>query len=347
MRRRALLPLVVVGLLLFSGCAAAPEPKPSRTPSATASATPTPTPEPIVAPTPAFDVTCDDVAAAVEELVGPPNTDVSHALSLVSGPRWYPGPAQYMFDRAGGIACSAGDSERSWQITMVPGATSIVEGAASRDGFSGENFFCDNSYDFGSCIGDVVEGDVLLSLQIVDPALSAGATGEVETVFRTIAAKAAAKVRPVQLADSAIVGVACSRFLTEEEIRARVGDQGIRLTEKFGGWGIPAEVYFVVNGAKVCQYSSGGFGDGTTYLTITTLPGGAWAFEQIAGATAITVDGADAALSGVDPLGRPVLDLRLGADWIRLTMPEDGVVDLLAIAPQIVKNFTVGRPAPQ
>ncbi|WP_223622198.1 hypothetical protein [Microbacterium sp. EST19A] len=343
MRRRSLLILGAVALLLVSGCAPTPEPEPTA--SASPSPTPTPTVEPAVEPTPAFDVTCDDVAAEMTTLVGAPSGAVAETLSLVSAPNWYPGPAIHAFQRPGGIACSTGDDDRSWEITILPGAQAVTEGAASRGGYFGEEARCEDS---GMCFFQLIEGEVLVSGLVVDPELAPGDAPRIEEGLRRLGASAVSTLRAVELAPSEIVGVECTRFLTAEETAEFVGGEAF-LIDAFGGWGIPSEVYQVVNGSRICYYASGETEyESQGYLTITTLPGGAWAFERIEDGTAVDIEGADAALTGVDEFERPVLDLRIGTDWIRLTTYEgSGISDLVPLADQIVQNFTVGRPAPQ
>ncbi len=81
---------------------------------------------------------------------------------------------------------------------------------------------------------------------------------------------------------------------------------------------------------------------------LTTLPGGAWAFDELEGEEEIEVEGADAARTGVDELRRPVLDLRVGADWLRLTTFDgSGIDDLAPIAATIADDFAVARPGGQ
>lgn len=352
MRRQTLLALGAAALLiLLTGCTATPEPSPTGSASTSPSPSPSPTPtaEPVVEPTPAFDVSCDDVATAMAGLVGEPNSPMIPALSLTSAAATYPGPVQYAYQRAGGIGCSAGDVERWWQVTMVPGAQAVVDGTTSRGGGI-QDVGCDSYLGEGRCAGDMIEGDVLISLFLLDPAVTAADTDAVSAAMRGLATAAAASSREVELADSAIVGVDCTRFLTAEELAARLGTEVVIISQ-FGGWDVTSEVYSVVNGSRICYYASDSNEyTSTHYLTITTLPGGAWAFERMDG-TAVEVEGADAAVSGIDVYGRPVLDLRVGTDWIRLTTTdhngEPSIVDLPAVATDILKNFTVGRPAPQ
>ena len=328
---------------MLSGCAPTPTPKPKPSASPSATATPTPTPEPVVEPEAAFDVSCEDVAATMAGLVGEPSTPVEPVLSVVSGPNWYPGPAQYMFQRAGGIACSAGDVNSDWEISIVPGAHAVMDGAARRDGFWGEEARCEPS---GYCVLQIVEGEVLLSATVHDPALGEADGSRLDESLRALAATAAASVREFELADSQIVGAECERFLTFQELAEVVGGE-TRIVDTFGGWGISAEVYEVVNGSEVCLYTDGGDQySGTHYFTLTTLPAGAWAFERTPGAPA-EVEGADAAKVGTDAYGATALDLRVGLDWIRLTSRDVAAETLTVLAEKIVRNVTVGHTAPQ
>lgn len=332
-----------VALLILSGCAPAPTPGPSASPSA--SATPAPTAEPITEPEAAFDVTCDDAAAALSPLLGEPSTSVEPNLSTVSGMGWVPGPGQYMFPRAGGIACSAGDRTLNWEVSIVPGAAAVTSGAESRGGYSGEVAECHES---GGCSFVLIEGDVLLTADIVGTGLgSAGDVGTLEPALRGLASSAAESLHEVELGDSDIVGAPCERFLTTEELSAITGGE-TRIVSQFGGWGIPAEVYHVVNGSRICLYTDGGDEyEGRQYFTLTTLPGGAWAFERISG-DAVQVEGADEARISADPNGASALDLRVGADWIRLTTFDADMVQALpALAEKVVRNVTVGPTAPQ
>lgn len=348
--RYRLLAVSAVALLLLTGCA--PAPVPSPTPSAsTSSPTPTPTVEPIVAPTPAFDVTCADVAAEVTPIVGEVEGGVSPGLQLWSASSWYPGPAQRMFERSGGVACSANAEGHRWEVAIVPGARAILDGTAARHGDASEGIRCEPGMgdSFGFCMFVVEAGDILLEGMMHGPQITAADTAKVEAAAQRLLDAAARTQREVVLGDSAIVGVPCTRFLTSEEASGLVGADTV-LSEPFGGWSIQSEVYFVVNGAKICHYGAdvNPEGDAPMHLMITSLPGGAWAFDEIEGATAVDIEGADAALASVDLYGRDVLDLRIGPDWLRLTKPESSAIgDLAPVATEVVENFTVGRPAPQ
>ena len=338
--------LGIAVLLLLSGCAPAPQPieSPSAAAPESASPTPTPSPRPAVEPTAAFDVTCGDVAVAIEADVGAPATPMQPVMSTVSTMNWIPGPAQYMFQRAGGIACSAGDESGYWEVTIVPGAQAVIDGAEERGQPTVPGGGCENDY----CRFEITDGDVHLSAFVYDPDAVADEASQLEAAFTPLVSAAASRVREVEHGDSGIVGARCERFMRTEELTRLLGTEVREFTD-FGGWGIPAEVYHVVNGASHCLYTSPGSGyEVQSHLEITMLPAGAWAFERQEG-TPVIVDGADAATTSTGSYGRTFLDLRIGPDWIRLTTFDDGsgAPDPLPIAELVVRNFTVGHLAPQ
>ena len=316
MRPRALLALGAVAVLLLSGCAPEPDVKPTGTPSA--AVTPAPTDAATQAPTPAFEVDCADVAAAMTSALGEAGGDVAEVLGVWSSPSWYPGPAQHMFQRAGGIACSAGTAEHNWEVTILPGAKETVAGAESRGGYYGEESRCESG---GYCFFQLLDGEVLVSATVVDPEKGPDDTAAFDEALRGLGAAAMASLREVDVPESPVEGVDCTRFLTATELAER-------------------------NGARICYYASGDDEYAAQgYIMLTTLPGGAWAFDELEGEEEIEVEGADAARAGVDELRRPVLDLRVGADWLRLTTFDgSGIDDLAPIAATIADDFAVARP---
>ena len=340
MRPRALLALGAVAVLLLSGCAPEPDVKPTGTPSA--AVTPAPTDAATQAPTPAFEVDCADVAEAMSSAGGEAGGDVAEVLGVWSSPSWYPGPAQHMFQRAGGIACSAGTAEHNWEVTILPGAKETVAGAESRGGYYGEESRCESG---GYCFCQLLDGEVLVSATVVDPEKGPDDTAAFDEALRGLGAAAMASLREVDVPESPVEGVDCTRFLTATELAEQV-DAEVYVVDAFGGWSIPAEVYQERNGARICYYASGDDEYAAQgYIMLTTLPGGAWAFDELEGEEEIEVEGADAARAGVDELRRPVLDLRVGADWLRLTTFDgSGIDDLAPIAATIADDFAVARP---
>ncbi len=296
-------------------------------------------------PEAAFDVTCDDVAAVMASLVGEPSTPVEPVMSIISTMGWLPGPGQYMFQRAGGIACSAGEAPSYWEVTIVPGAGAVTNGAAQRNGFWGETAGCSDR----GCNFEIIEGDVLLTANIVDEGLGVAGDPDVPgDALRDLAGTADASLHDFELVDSDIVGAACERFLTPAEVSEVTGVEGVEIVDSFGGWGIPAEVYHVTNGARICLYSIGGEEYAGNQLMITTLPGGAWAFEKVGG-TPVEIELADGATLSSGEHGERVLDLRVGNDWIRLTTLDDGsgAPDPEPLAATVARNLTRGHTAPQ
>ncbi|WP_341933612.1 hypothetical protein MRBLWO14_002636 [Microbacterium sp. LWO14-1.2] len=347
MRSRPLLVLSAAVVLLVTACAPQPTPSPTPTrsssPAPTPSPTPTPTPEAVIEPEAAFDVTCDDVAAEMSGLVGQPSTPMKPEMSIVSGMSWLPGPAQYMFQRANGIACSAGGTDRHWEVTIVPDAATVIAGATERQGYWGDMSQCSQ----GVCSFEFPDGDVLLSASILEPTLGESDTARVGEVLRRLAATAAGSIHEVGYIDSDLVGAACERYITPEQVDAIVGVDDARLITAFGGWGIPAEVYHVVNGSRMCYYATAEVG-GTSYLMVTALPAGAWAYEMQDGAPA-EVEGAESAKASVGGYGENILDVRVGIDWIRLVTYDNGsgASDPRPLAEMIVRSLTVGVTAPQ
>lgn len=344
-------PVFVTGLaavLLLSGCSAPPEPEPE--PTASPSVSSTPTTAPVVDPEAAFDVTCGDVEAEMTALIGESEEPVQERLSLAEAPGWYPGPAQYMFQRPGGIACSTGGIDADgWEITIIPGARLAIDGLV-------EHGYTDNltSCDGGRCHVMAREGDVLVSGSIRGSSLSAADAAGVDTAMLRLAGLASESQREVEFFDSELAGTTCLQLLRPEELSQDWGVHAeLQIGLEFGGWGVPAHIYQIIDETPLCYYSSAvGDYEADPYLTITGLPGGAWAFDLIEGRAPVEVPGADAAMSGTDdmlPQGRAYLDLLVGSDWIRLTTYEEGEGsrDLTAIAPQIVEYLSKGRPAPQ
>lgn len=342
MRMRSLLAAGIAVVLLTSGCTA----QSARQPTASASPSPsaTPTSVPIVEPTAAFDLTCDDVAAEMLALVGEPSTPVAPVMSVVSTMSWVPGPAQHMFQRANGIACSAGDVSRSWEITVVPGAAAVISGASERGGYSGEQASCEGGY----CVFEVADGDVLLSAAVHEPVLGAADVPRVEEALRRLASAAAASIREVEYIDSDLVGASCDHYITPQEVSEIVGADALLFTD-FGGWGIPAEVYEYVNGSRHCYFTSSASGyDGDSYLMITSLPAGAWAFER-QDSSAVVVEGAESAKASTGEHGERILDVQVGVDWIRFMTYDNGsgASDPVPLAEKTVHNLTIGRTAPR
>ncbi len=358
MRVRPLVVFSLVTVLILTGCAPTPEVSPSPSASSpTPSPTPTPTEEPIEAPEAAFDVTCADVNDVIADLLGGSVGGEKDVMGLTSAPNWYPGPAQHMMQRAGGIACSAGDPEKFdpesspdayWGIAIVPDAQRIIDGAAERG--AGENGATGVRCYPSSCIIDLRDGEVLMSGSLRAPGITEADEGRVRAAIEGILASAASTLREVEVGPSEIAAARCESLLTAEEVAAELGTH-VEITDftMLGGWGIPAEVYYVKDGGQLCLYAEGlNIYEDATLVSLTTLPAGAWAFEELDGTSPEIVAGADAALSSVDFYGRSALDVRVGPDWMRFTFYDGrAAADMIPIATMAVEHLTRGRPSPQ
>lgn len=348
MRPRLLTLLAASTLALLVGCAPTVEPTPPSPEPSVRTETPSPSPssDAAVEPEAAFDLSCDDVGTAVETVLGESTTPVQPAMSVVSTMNWIPGPAQYMFQRAGGIACSAGDDSAHWEVTVVPGAQEILDGVSEK---LGEPIADRGECGDGRCAFETTVGDVHLSGSFAGASSTADVAPALGATLQGLTTRAAESLQEVEQPHSEIAGARCDRFITEAELSAMVGSDVALLTE-FGGWGIPAQVYNVANGSRICYYTEpGGDYEARAFLQITTLPAGAWAFERQAGEP-ITVDAADAAKISSGDFGRTHVDLRIGPDWIRLTTFDDGsgsALDPMPLVERVVRTLTAGHEAPQ
>ncbi|UYO97753.1 hypothetical protein OED01_03280 [Microbacterium sp. M28] len=340
LRRKWWVPMLAVVLVVAAGCAPAATPSPSdRTPDAVDTSTPTPTAAPAGAPQAAFDLSCDDVVFAMTELFGTPSAPVAEHLWLKESPSWYPGPAQYMFARAGGAVCAYDDGETSWQITASTGAQDVLDDLAA-NGYTDGDLAprCDD----GRCAVLVRDGDILVEATVLGPEITEGDLEPVRAALVGLAAQAAETVEPVEVAPSPIAGAACDQLLAPETL-ASTWDVPAQLHSEFGGWGIPAAVYWKQGGARACLYlETPGAYDGEHYLTLTTLPAGRWAAELPTGRSAVDIEGADAAYSGEEEYydDLPFIDIVVGDDWVRVSAPGRSMDDLMAVAPLVAANMT-------
>ena len=338
LRRRWWIPLLGVVLVATAGCTPTPsEPTPDADTTATATPTPTATPEPVWAPEASFDLPCDDVVFAMTDLFGIPQAPVTQHLWLKESPSWYPGPAQYMFSRAGGRVCAYDDGETSWQITAVTGAQEILDDLAA-NGYP--DWDQSSQCTEGRCAIVVRDGEVLAEATIIAPEVTEADLDPVRTTIAALAARAAASTEPVEIVPSPIAGVECEQLLAPEAL-AEAWDVPARLEKDFGGWGIPASVYWNRDGARACSYlEKPGEYEGEYYLTLTTLPAGRWASELQTGRSAIDIEGTDAAFVGQDGYYEALqfIDVVVGDDWIRVSGPDRSVGDLASAAKIVVEN---------
>ena len=326
-------------VLVAAGCTPTP---PDPTPDAVETSTPTSTPsaEPAWAPEAAFDLPCDDVVFAMTDLFGIPSAPVTEHLRLEGSPNWYPGPAQYMFARAGGTVCAYDDGETSWQITAIPGAQAALDDLAA-NGYSewDESSQCGD----GRCAIVVRDGDVLVEAAVAAPDLAEADLERVHAAIAGLAARASETAKPIEIVPSPIADAECEQLLAPEALAA-AWNVPAKLDEDFGGWGIPASVYWNRDGARACLYNDApGSYEGEHFLTLTTLPAGRWAAELPTGRSAVDIEGADAAFSGEDEYydDLPFIDVVVGDDWVRVSAAGRSVEDLMSVAPIVAANMAV------
>lgn len=332
--------MLAVVLVAAAGCTPVP-PTPEPTPDAVETPTPTPTPtaEPAWAPQAAFDLPCDDVVFAMTDLFGIPSAPVTEHLWLKGSPNWYPGPAQYMFARAGGVVCAYDDGETSWQITAIPGAQAALDDLAA-NGYTDwdQSSRCDD----GHCAIVVRDGDVLVEAAVWAPEITGADLEPVHAAIAGLAAQASETAKPFEIVPSPIADAGCEQLLAPEALAA-VWDVPAKLDEDFGGWGIPASMYWNRDGARACLYNDApGSYEGEHFLTLTSLPAGRWAAELSTGRSAVDIEGADAAYSGEDEYydDLPFIDVVVGDDWVRVSAAGRSVDDLMSVAPIVAANMT-------
>ncbi|WP_426188425.1 hypothetical protein [Microbacterium sp. TWP3-1-2b2] len=356
MNTRVLAAAVVAPILvaLLAGCTGgpvaadpSPKPSPSPSPSSTAEVPPVSEPESV------FDIDCADVAVAMNDFVGFGADGVKERMSLASAPNWYPGPAEFMMKRAGGMVCAYDGEQRAdgmqdaWEVVIVPDAQRMINSLVS-NGYAEQPSECLE----GSCTLMARAGDALLVGSVHSAQIASDATEGARALAQTWAENASAgqQEEPFEVVASEVAGADCEQLMAS----ARLGELwGVttHLTDEFGGWGVPAEVYLVVDGAVICIYGDGGEYDGVQHLQLTDLPGGAWAFDLIEGRTPITVTGADKAYSGMGGTSTypaPFIDILVGADWIRLTGTGSSG-DLEPVAEAVAANAAEieAMPAPR
>jgi hypothetical protein len=334
-------------VVLLSGCTAAPTPE-QETASPIPETSPSPAPSAAQSERPqsVFDIDCAEISETLSAFTGDPADAARETLGFVSAPNWYPGPAQLMAPRAGGVACSYDGEmredgrETGWSVMIIPRAQSTIDALAA-EGYSDQTTECHE----GGCVLFARNGDALLSGVIAASGVTPDDSDEVSAFTQVLVDQAAASQEPeFTVAPSPLAGAECTDLLQPEQIGTLWGVEA-EVSDQFGGWSVPTEVYIVVNGAALCSYSSNaGSYESDLYVVITDLPAGSWALPHDDARAEITIAGADAAWAGTDAMheGRPFIDLEVDGDWIRLTgfsqAPER---ELAAVAETVAENLAV------
>ncbi|WP_193307661.1 hypothetical protein, partial [Mycobacterium tuberculosis] len=162
--------------------------------------------------------------------------------------------------------------QEAWEVVLLPEAQAILDGVSARLG--GDALADSVQCDLGRCVLSLRDGDVLLTASLTSPTLDAEDADRVRSALTDLIVAASASARPVELASSEIFGLACEGLLTDAEVSAQLGMHVEALDRsQLGGWGIPAEVYYVRGGAQYCLYAEGPelYSD-EMLLTVNTLP---------------------------------------------------------------------------
>lgn len=338
--------LTGVLVMLLAGCTATP-PAGSEADTASptpVSASPTPTTAQSEKPQSVFDIDCVEISTTLSAFTGQPADAVEETLGLVSGPNWYPGPAQLMASRAGGIACSYDGvmddvgNQSGWRIMIVPQAQSIID-ALGAEGYLDPKTECRE----GGCALFARNGDALLSGEIVASGVTPDDVDEANAFAQSLVDHAAqSQEMDFTVAPSPLAGAECTDLLPPDQVSSLWGVEA-EVDFRFGGWSVPAQVYVVMNGGAFCVYSSdAGSYESDLYVSITDLPAGAWALPHDDAEEEIMIAGADAAWAGTDATyeGRPFIDLDVGGDWVRLTgFSQAPGRDLAAVAEVVAENL--------
>lgn len=268
------------------------------------------------------------------EFAGFPADQAKERIAITNSSSWYPGPAEFMAQRAGGVVCGYDGDDGHWDVMILPNAQTIIDGMALKR-MTEEPSQCNE----GSCTLMAREGDALLFGGVNAPSLTEDSVSAARLLAQTWVDRASASQDEAgfEVSASAIAGVGCDVLLPADDLNALWGVDA-KMQDEFGGWGVPAEVFFVVDGGTFCVYDSdpGGY-EGEQYLILTDLPGGAWAFDLLEGRTPTQVAGADAAYEGHHS-GTRFVDILIGADWVRLTFAADAPYDLVAAAELVAAN---------
>lgn len=320
---------IALGMTILVGCgAAAPAPSPTA-PSAPPNPSGTAAPTEPDAPQPVLDLTCDDLATGSLSLLLPADGDrtprdggarVTNDVRSLGG--------QYSVRSAGGLACEWSNGQTvgpdgtpalvGVEIMILPNGTSQFErwieyyqdGAAScRD----TSLYCDSNELVGATWVTITasgtSGDAFASYvtEVRDLVASAGPGAELWTP------------------PTALSGSTCDGIVTAPAVASALGlDVGLRTEGPHGGWSIQA----------AADENFGTIRCGWFFLDsdlavgfLTALPGGAWAWDQAAGALTNPSTPAPLVVAGLtaqdeawircaDTGEACIVDLVLGDDWI-------------------------------
>lgn len=331
--RPALLAATAVSLALLSGCAGA---KPASTPTDVPSElTPTPTfpaAEPTV-PQPVFDLTCDDLATEALTALLPADEDrvARDGGARLTNDSSGPG-AQYSVRSLGGLACEWSNGltrSADGMVTLVgvevmilPNGTSQYERwiAGYLDGTAscrGVPLYCDSNELVGTTW-----------VSITATATTGDGFADYAAKVRDLVANAGPGAAP-WVPETTVGASGCDGIIAAPAISAALGIEKAYSGEPHaGGWSIEAAAKANF-GTVQCVWHAEDPEDAVGFLT--ALPGGVWAWKQVASAltkpaTPVTMDlaglavGDEAWVRCADADTRCVVDLILGSDWIEFSV---------------------------
>lgn len=313
-RSASLAAAVVLLVTVLAGCSAgAGAAKPSATAPTTASsasAAPSPVAPAPNRPTSRIALTCDSALPILAKLSPDPLSVTSdHVTDAEAGTvaedgGWRLGPLSVLAAADQGVHCVYSTGAQDIVLDVVPDDDGSI--AAT---FSGGN-------DCGDVPCEPVRFDhgVALQLQYDDGATSQDTQQQVLSDLMAAATIRADVPKATKTTDPA----ACSADLTPEAVRRidgavttakprAVGDGGDR-------WSIDAALAFAAHVGGMCDYTDA---SGTTILSLSWLPDGAWAYDAYAAGDDLTADGVDAKFT-CDAMAC-TLDVLGHGTWYRVT----------------------------
>lgn len=311
---------------------ATPSPTVSRTATATPTATPTPTPSPTAVPEPSvapasappsrFAVDCGDLAGPISALFDSPLPVTATAQGSRDEQSWAPGPAASVFERDGSLFCEYGEfdprGEGTWaRLYVVHDAAALWEDS----GYAVSRPVCSEAPT--NCSAELLLGDVFIGFHSVG---QAGADDDARTTAMNQAlGEIGDLARPIE---PTVVWTApgdappvdgCEALLPASVVSELTGRADLVIDHPSGGWSPESWLMTERFGADPCIYGSTHEFDSSSMLT--WLPGGLWAFEELA---------ATAPLAGVGQVDTNVgcvttaysrcwVDFAIDGTWFRFT----------------------------
>jgi len=327
---------------LLAGCAGAATPAASSSPSAptTGSPTPTATPAAALAPTPRFDLTCDDLLpqADLRRVLGRTVTALDAATATSAREEFRGIAQQYIARTDGGLACGwsangTGDGQTA-SLTVYPDGAARWKWFKAYYGYTTDSpheYCADND---GTCYLTAYTNGLYVEVTLVHVTVKLGAENSdglratppaVTSVFASVLKRldSIGTLRPawVPPADTKTVPTAHSHLLSPAQAKKALGISATPgLTGPDGGAPLKSDIPIFGFSITSADSDSG-------YAYIRWLPAGGWAQRELLASpsaiakTPLDVPGladGDTAYVGTDSKGNRIVDLVLGGNWIEL-----------------------------